>query len=82
MKTCSKGYDWTKTNFTDGWGKLNYCMNQELVLVEKRRDGRGNLQWRCNRAMHRPSQPTIGFKVGTFFEDVNFDCKTVFKLAL
>jgi len=49
--------------------------------MEKHRAGSGSLHWRCNRAMHRPSQPSIGFKVGTFFEDVRLDCKTIFKLT-
>jgi transposase-like protein len=49
--------------------------------MREARDGRGNLQWRCYRAVHRPSRPTIGFKVGTFFEGANLDCKKIFHLA-
>jgi hypothetical protein len=32
------------------------CGNQMRI----HRDGRGALHWRCNRALHRPDQPTIG----------------------
>ena len=49
--------------------------------MRKNRDGRGILHWRCFRAVHRPAAPTIGFKVGTFFENANLDLKTIFKLA-
>ena len=50
-------------------------------LMKRHRAGSGSIHWRCNRAMHRPSQPSIGFKVGTFFENAQLDCKTIFKLA-
>src|SRR6185437_16180511 len=49
--------------------------------MKKELDGHGVLQWRCNRAMHRPSRPTLGFKMGTFFEESRLDFKTIFKLS-
>uniref|UniRef100_A0A914D7J1 Metalloendopeptidase n=1 Tax=Acrobeloides nanus TaxID=290746 RepID=A0A914D7J1_9BILA len=49
--------------------------------MRKNRDGRGILHWRCFRAVHRPTAPTIGFKIGTFFENANLNLKTIFKLA-
>src|SRR4051812_47752579 len=51
------------------------------MAMKKRRDSHGNLHWSCNRALHRPFQPTIGFKIGTFFEGAHLDCKTIFKLT-
>ena len=36
-------------------------------MMKRYRAGSGSLHWRCKRAVHRPSQPSIGFKVGTFF---------------
>ena len=37
--------------------------------MRKMRTARSVLSWQCNRNVHRPSQPSIGYKVGTFFEN-------------
>ena len=51
-------------------------------LMKRHRAGSGSIHWRCNRAMHRPSQPSIGFKVGTFFENAQLDCIVVLIMGL
>ena len=43
-------------------------------MMKRYRAGSGSLHWRCKRAVHRPSQPSVGFKVGTFFEGTFFSC--------
>lgn len=44
-------------------------------------DGRNALSWRCRRRSQHDSQPTIGFKKGTFFEGAHLSYKEVFQLA-
>ena len=63
-------------------GLLNGSMDCTCGLpMKKKESSRGVLEWQCNRAIHRPSKPTKGFKVGTFFERSELGLKAIFELS-
>ena len=63
-------------------GLLNGSMDCTCGLpMKKKESSRGVLEWQCNRAIHRPSRPRKGFKVGTFFERSELGLKAIFELS-